>query len=114
MLLALLLSCVKHVAPEPLMDNTDCVASLKQKLDENNCFELAYSTRDYSDILMRCHKPDPQRANMWDTNWFRISKINVIYTQAEMTFIDKHTICLDSYWRVESYKPENVAAGENK
>ena len=46
----LCLACAKQPElPKPLLNNNDCVQSLREKLEENNCLELQYITEDYSD-----------------------------------------------------------------
>ena len=113
MLLVFLLSCAKLTTPQALMDNENCLLSLKQKLEENNCIELSYLTKDYSDSLLRCNKDELDRRNIWDTNWFRVSPIEVVYTPIEAAFIEEHTICVDNIWRIESYEPSDLVF-ENK
>ena len=108
MLFLFLLSCIKLATPEPLLDKENCLLSLKQKLDDNNCPQLSYLTKDYSDSLLRCYKDELDRRNIWDTNWFRVSPIQTVYSPAQLEFIEEHTICVDGKWRIESYKPSDV------
>ena len=109
MLFILLLSCMKFSAPETLMGSENCLLALKQKLEDNGCVELNYITQDYSDALVRCHKKDIDRRNIWDTNWFRMSPIGMVYASPEAEFVKEHTICVDNIWRIESYDPNDIA-----
>ena len=105
------LSCAKKPElPKTALNSDDCMLSLKEKLEENNCVELQYLTQDYSDVLIRCHRENSLRKNIWDTNWFRVSRIDIYYPDPNVDyFIKTHTICVDNFWRVESYSPEEVA-----
>ena len=109
MLFMFLLSCVKSFTPETLMGSENCLLALKQKLEDNGCTELNYLTQDYSDALIRCHRKDIDRRNIWDTNWFRMSPIEMTYGDGEIGFVESHTICVDGTWRVESYDPNEIA-----
>ena len=111
----LYLSCAKQSElPKTLLNNNDCVQSLREKLEENNCLELEYITEDYSDALIRCHREDSLRKNIWDTNWFRFSLVSLHYPDPEVDyFIKTHTICVDKVWRVESYFPQDIIKHES-
>ena len=102
------LSCAKKPElPKTALNNDDCMLALKEKLEVNNCLHLQYATQDYTDILLRCHRSDSERKNMWDTNWFRISPSDIQYLEPEADyFVKEHTICIDGTWRIESYPPE--------
>ena len=108
MIFLFLLTCAKHpTPPERLLSNDDCLQSLRVKLEENDCLQLAYATKDYTDMLIRCYKEDSLRKNMWDTNWFRLSASDIYYSDPEADyFIKEHTICVDGTWRIESYPPD--------
>ena len=108
MIFLFLLSCVKQPnLPSYLLSSDDCMTALRDKLLENNCLQLQYATQDYSDVMIRCHRDDSLRSNVWDTNWFRVSAADYYYSDPEADyFVKEHTICLDETWRIESYPPE--------
>ena len=113
-LLYLLLSCgaKKYTSTNVLeltemvqLDDEDCVESLKKKLSKSNCPELNFTRTSEYDFLLICAKEDKERTSVWDSNIFRISYINMSYSDDDYELVQKHTVCTDGAWRVEIYSP---------
>jgi len=101
------LGCVKisHIdnARQTLSKGQNCLQSLRDNV-EPLCNRLDVRQRSNYDIIIRCHKPDENRRNMWDSYYFRLSDPNMSYSDKQKEIVDQHTICLDGGARIEAYK----------
>jgi len=102
------LSCHKQVDLKTALDPNNCFASLEQTLRAVDCDQLVYMTTNGSDTMIRCHKPDVDRQNEWDTYVFRLSHSEIPIPRGAEDFIGKHIICEDDKWRIEAYPPHTI------
>jgi len=111
-LLTLLFACAKPVHVSQIdkartaFETSDCLEILRTKISESDCPQLSYTYISDFDLIIRCHKEDSDRGDFWDNYFFRISAPYLQYSVQDQIIIDKHTICIDEYTRIEAYSPE--------
>ena len=109
---ALFMSCAKkspyETAKKLFEGEKNCMQILQNEMMKSECPQLHFKHLGPHDIMIRCKKLEAERGKFWDNYIFRISSINLVYTQTDQTIIDEHTICIDQETRIEAYPPEGI------
>jgi hypothetical protein len=109
LLLLMLTSCVKRNYTKEaraimLKSDRDCLNTLRVNMAKAGCEQMRFGQTATS-VTIRCEKPDNKRRGVWDSYYFRISSAKLRLNPGDAEKIQKQTICIDEYTRIEAWSP---------
>ncbi len=82
----------------------DCLNTLRVNMENAGCKEM-YFSQTRTSVTIRCKMPDGSHRNVWNSYNFRISSAKQALHPNDAEQIEKRTICIDDYTRIEAWKP---------
>jgi len=109
LMLLMLSGCVKRnymkeARASMIESKLDCLNTLRVNMEKADCKEM-YFSQTRTSVTIRCKKPDNKRRGVWDSWSFRISSAKQTLHPKDAEQIEKRTVCIDDYTRIEAWKP---------